>query len=254
MSNTKKFHYFFDVINNKIAMQIFKKWKKQWKHIFFKNVTYFTFNMLFGQRNIKKLFKIMKNKLLFFTIMQLKIGHEYFKSFQCKLLNWTWNFKIENDLCSACHLKKTSNHFILKYKKFEKKIGLMKFKFFYKINFQYMFTSFEQSLLIWYLQNTYLTTRKLFLHLDQEIYEGGWGDLRSDSPDSTTSAESKTSDENLDWLIMENGQFGKICGVLNEKFDLFFVFLVALSWKFLCDQLFDTKLALEGIYYTWKGF
>ena len=81
LSKTKELFIFFDIINNRIALQILKKWKKQWKHIFFKNSTYFTFNMLLGQRNIKTLLKMTKNKLRFFTIMQLKSEHEYFEFF-----------------------------------------------------------------------------------------------------------------------------------------------------------------------------
>ena len=144
------------------------------------------------------LFKMIKNKLLFFTIMQLKTEHGYFQSFQYKLSNWTWNFRVENDLCSECHVKEKSSHLILKCKKFEKEIDVRKSKFSHIINFQYFFTISGQPLLIRYLQKTHLATRKWFLHLDQEIYEGGWGDLRPDSPDSATSAEKETSDENLD--------------------------------------------------------
>ena len=145
----------------------------------------------------------------------MKIGHEHFKSFQYKLLNWTWNCRIENNLCLECHVKKTSSHLFLKCEKFEKEIDLMKFKFFYIIKFKYLFTTFGQSYWIQYLQNIYLAIQKWFFHLDQEIYEGGWKDLKPDAPDSTTSVETEISDENFGWLIMEIGQFGKICCVLN---------------------------------------
>ena len=73
----------------------------------------------------------------------------------------------------------------------------MKFKFFYIINFPYLFTMLGQSLLIQYLQKIHLAIRKWLLHLNEEIYEGGWEDLRSDSQDSATSAETETSNENL---------------------------------------------------------
>ena len=98
----KKLFTFFDIINNEIVLKILEKWKNQWKNTISKNFTYFTFNTSPGQRNIKTLSKLIKNKLLYFTIMQLKIEHEYFKSFQFKLSNWTQSFRIENDLCFKC--------------------------------------------------------------------------------------------------------------------------------------------------------
>ena len=73
----------------------------------------------------------------------------------------------------------------------------MKSKFSHIINFQYLLTIPRQPFLIRYLQKTHLATRKWFLHLNQEIYEGGWGDLRPNSSDSTTSVETETSNENL---------------------------------------------------------
>ena len=36
LSKKKELYIFFDVINNKITLQILKKWKKRWKHIFSK--------------------------------------------------------------------------------------------------------------------------------------------------------------------------------------------------------------------------
>ena len=58
LSKTKELPIFFNVINNKIALQILEKWKNQWKHTFFKNITYFIFNMLSGQRNIKTFVRV----------------------------------------------------------------------------------------------------------------------------------------------------------------------------------------------------
>ena len=69
------------------------------------------------------------------------------------------------------------------------------------INFPYLFTTSGQPLLIDYLRKTQIATRKWFLHLDEETYEGGWGDLRPDSPDSAIPAEmatSETSSEDTD--------------------------------------------------------
>ena len=89
----------------------------------------------------------------------MKIKHEYFKSFQFKLSNWTQSFRIENDLCPKCQTQETSNHLILKCKRFEKKIDLMKIKFFHAINFPYLFTISGQSLLIDYLQKIQIAIR-----------------------------------------------------------------------------------------------
>ena len=135
LSNTKIISISFNLIKNQISQSILNKWKEKWKNTSFKNIEYLKFKILPGQRNIKHLFKMIKKKILFFIIMQLKIGHEYFKSYQYKLSNWLQNHKIDDDLCFKCHEKKTPSHLLLYCKKFEKEIDHMKKQFPHVINF-----------------------------------------------------------------------------------------------------------------------
>ena len=122
---------------------------------------------------------------------------------------------------------KNIKSFNFEMQKFEKEIDLMKTKFFHTINFSYLFTTSGQSLLIDYLQKIQIAIRKWFLHLNEETYEGGWKDLKPDSPDSAIPAEmatSETSSEDTDWIIMENRHLGNFATLQWWVF-LLFLFL-----------------------------
>ena len=145
-------------ITNNIAKSISDTWKNKWKNTQLKNITYLSFNMLPGQRNIKHLSKIT-NKLQFSTIMQLKIGHGYFKSYQYKRSIWTRENRIEDDLCPKCNKKETPEHLILHCQKYQKEIDNMRNKSPHTINLQYLFaTKAGQRILIQFLKNTGIGT------------------------------------------------------------------------------------------------
>ena len=148
--------------------------------------------------------------------------------------------------------KKTSSHLILKCKKFETKIWFNEIQIFpynHFSTFVYnIWTAIINSIFAKYLfSNPKLISpfesRNLWRWLKRP--KTGFPRFDNFSRNGNLRREFKLNNHGK-WTIWENLWW-------NVKFDLFFVFLLALSWKFLCDQVYDIKLALEEIYYTWKG-
>lgn len=135
-----------------------------------------------GQQNVKFLSKI-STKLVFSTILQMKIGHGYFRSFQRKLSIWMNNDKFSDNLCTGnCREIQTPEHLILHCQNYGTQINELKNSLNSPVNFQILMnTKNGLKNLVKFLQLTKIATRKWLLGLEEiEIDERGWGDLGSE--------------------------------------------------------------------------
>ena len=107
-----------------------------------------------------KMLSLKTHKLTFSTIMQLKLNHEYFKSYLYRL-------KHTNSFLCRCKRKQTAEHLIVqcsnyRYEQKEMKLELNQLI----LNFKYLTTTNKElNALIKYLQKTLMMIRKWQLRL-----------------------------------------------------------------------------------------
>ncbi len=98
----------------------------------------------------------IRKKQIWFTYMQLKLEHEYFKSYLCRLPNY------DSEICQLCNTKENPEHLLLhcrRYSQIRNKIKLEK-----KLNqlsLKILFSSkAEKDFLFKYLKETDIAIRK----------------------------------------------------------------------------------------------
>ena len=62
---------------------------------------------------------------MFVTIMQLKVGHDYFRDFQRKRAAWK-NENVSGKCTNQCHQQQTAEHVLLHCKNYKQKIKQLK--------------------------------------------------------------------------------------------------------------------------------
>ena len=105
--------------------------------------------------------KILK-KQIWSTYIQLKLDHDYFKSYLNKLSNY------DSNICQFCNTKKNSEHLLLYCKKYNQIKNKIKQKkqlnqLFLKILFD---TIWGQDFLFEFLKETSIATRKWLLQIE----------------------------------------------------------------------------------------
>ena len=115
------------------------------------------------------------SKLIFATIMQLKFGHGYFRSYLHRLKDYN------SSKCSnRCNQRQTPEHLLLNCIHYFDEIQNMKQTIDTTINLNMLFnTKIGNDILIKFIVNNKIATRKWILgQLDDEIFEtGGWGEI-----------------------------------------------------------------------------
>lgn len=154
----------YDCIKNQIKQNSISSWENQWAKSKVKNSQYRILGTVPGSSNLKYLSSIT-DKLTFATIIQLKIGHGYFRSFQRKLSIWKRNNDFSDNFCTGnCREVQTPKHLLLQCKNYQKEISELKNSAKSTVNFEFLInTKIGQKLLVKYLQTTKIATRKWLL-------------------------------------------------------------------------------------------
>ena len=126
---------------------------------------------------ISKFYYLSNNssKLIFATIMQLKFGPGYFRSYLQRLKDYN-----SSKCTNRCNQRQTPDHLLLKCIYYFDEIQNMKQNIDTTINLNMLFnTKIGNDILIKFIVNNKIATRKWILgQLDDEIFEtGGWGEI-----------------------------------------------------------------------------
>ena len=115
------------------------------------------------------------SKLIFATIMQLKSGHGYFRSYLHRLKDYN-----SSKCTNLCNERQTPEHLLLNCIHYFEEIQIIKQNVDTTINLNMLFnTKIGNDILINFIVKTKIATRKWILgQLEDEIVEtGGWGEI-----------------------------------------------------------------------------
>ena len=145
----------FDYLRNQVIHGVRNQWDQNWRNSKTKKQHYSKFNTSPRDPRIEILSSVDK-KLVFATIMQLKLKHGYFRSYLNRLPNY------DSAKCTGtCNEKQTPEHLVLHCKHYARDIENMKQKIGQPVNFQMLMTrKIGLKNLIKYLTITKLATKK----------------------------------------------------------------------------------------------
>lgn len=136
------------------------------------------------------------HKMIFSTIMQLKLNHGYFKTYLHRLNH------ADSNLCS-CKRKQTPQHLVTECSNYLHEQRIMKKELnMSTLNFKYLMKTQKGLIsLINYIQTTLIATRRWHLHLidaDAWQHQGGWGDIEEIEENEEENDEGYSSFESID--------------------------------------------------------
>ena len=113
--------------------------------------------------------------MIFATIMQLKFGHGYFRSYLYRLKDYN-----SSKCTNRCNERQTPEHLLLNCNHYFEEIQIMNQSIDTTINLNILFnTKIGNDILIKFIAKNKIATRKWILgQLEDEIVEtGGWGEI-----------------------------------------------------------------------------
>ena len=161
-------------LNKRIEHDKFEKWNVMWQNNSKKDKSYEVHN----SNSQQTFFKQFSNseKLLLSIFLQMKIEHDYFKSYLCRLLAY------ESNRCNEeCNETQTSEHLLLYCRHYKKERNEMKNNMKISITLRTLFNTNESiKNVLKFIKNTRICTRKWILDTvrDEEMHEDGWKDLK----------------------------------------------------------------------------
>ena len=164
----------FDYLKSQIYQNTLNTWTNQWQRCRSKGKYYEKFDMQPGKSSFYHLSNNC-SKMIFATIMQLKFGHDYFRSYLHRLKDYN-----SSKCTNRCNERQTPEHLLLNCNNYFEEIQIMKQSIDTTINLNIFFnTKIGNDILINFIFKNKIATRKWILgQLEDEIVEtGGWGEI-----------------------------------------------------------------------------
>ena len=164
----------FQYLNKRIELDKFEKWNVMWQNNSKKRKFYEVHNSNSQQIFFKKFSNC--EKLLLSIFLQMKIEHDYFKSYLCRLLTY------ESNRCNEkCNETQTFEHLLLHYRHYKKKWNQMKNNIKIYITLRTLFNTNKNIKNVWkFIKNTWICTKKWILDTmkNEKINENEWKNLK----------------------------------------------------------------------------
>ena len=163
----------FQYLNKRIESDKVEKWNSMWQN----NTKKGKYYKLHNSNPQQTFFKNFSNreKLIFSTFLQMKIGHGFFKSYLYRLPAY------ESNQCNGnCNEIQTPKHLLFNCRHFLNEQKEMKKNMKIPVTIRTLFNTTEGiKNVLNFIKNTRICTRKWILGTveDEEVHRGGWGDL-----------------------------------------------------------------------------